>query len=107
MTKVIFEDTGRFNQQYPKPATIVTARAGGKKNAMAAAWHTAISFKPSYFGVAIAKIWSTYELIVDSKEFGVNFLPFSAAEKIAAVGGSGGRYIDKFERFNPAFPISN
>ena len=102
MPKIITEDTGRFNQQYPKPATIVTARAGGKKNALAVAWHTAISFKPPYFGVAIANIWSTYQLIVDSREFGVNFMPFSAVETISAVGGSGGRHIDKFEKFNLA-----
>jgi len=38
MARVVFEDTGRFNQQYPKPAAIITAQAGGKKNAMAAAW---------------------------------------------------------------------
>jgi len=100
MAKVVSDGTGRFNQQYPRPAAIVTVQANGKKNAMAAAWYTAISFKPSYFAVAIAKIWSTYRLIIDSQEFGVNFMPFSAAEKIAAVGGSGGRYVDKFERFN-------
>ena len=69
---------------------------------MAVAWHTAVSFKPPLYGISISTQWSTYQLIVDSKEFGVNFLPFSAAETIAAVGGSGGRYVDKFEKFNIA-----
>jgi len=102
MTRVIIEDTGRFNHQYPRTPVIVTAQHNGKKNAMAVAWHTAISFKPPRYGIVITPQWTTYQLIADSKEFGVNFLPFSAAETIAAVGGSGGRYIDKFEKFDIA-----
>jgi len=103
MTKIIVEDMGRFNHQYPRAVTIVTAQANGQKNAMAVAWHTALSFKPPCYGVAIRPNWTTYRLIVDSKEFGVNFLPLAAAETVAAVGGSGGRYIDKFDRFNIAW----
>ncbi len=102
MPKIVVEDIGRFNHQYPRTAAIVTAHHEGQSNAMAAAWHTAISFKPPVYGVAVSSIWTTYKLITGSKEFGVNFVPFEAAEKIAAVGGSGGRYIDKFERFNLA-----
>lgn len=102
MDKVIVEDIGRFNHQYPRTATIVTAQAKGKKNAMAVAWHTAVCFKPPLYGISISSQWSTYRLIVDSREFAVNFMPLAAAEKIAAVGGSGGRYVDKFEKFHIA-----
>ena len=69
---------------------------------MAVAWHTSISFKPPLYGVSISPKRFTYQLIVNSKEFGVNFLPFEAAELIASVGGSGGQEIDKFQRFNIA-----
>lgn len=106
MAKVIVEDTGRFNHQYPRTAVIVTAQANGKRNAMAVAWHTAISFKPPLYGVAITHKWLTYQLIADSKEFGVNFLPSAAAELVASVGGSGGRYVDKFQKFNIALDRS-
>jgi len=102
MPKIIIEDIGRFNHQYPKTVSIVTAQSNGQSNALAVAWHTAISFKPPRYGVAISSTWSTYQLIAASKEFGVNFMPFEAAEKIAAVGGSGGRYVNKFEQFNLA-----
>lgn len=102
MTRVISEDVGRFSQHYPRLALIVTAQAKGKENAMAVAWHTSISFKPPLYGVSISPKRFTYQLIVDSKEFGVNFLPFEAAELIASVGGSGGQEIDKFQRFNIA-----
>ncbi len=102
MTGVISEDVGRFSQHYPRLALIVTAQAKGKENAMAVAWHTSISFKPPLYGVSISPKRFTYQLIVDRKEFGVNFLPFEAAELIVSVGGSGGQEIDKFQRFNIA-----
>ena len=37
MTKVISEGIGTFSQHYPRVATIVTAQAKGKANAMAVA----------------------------------------------------------------------
>ena len=102
MTKVISEGIGAFYQHYPRVATIVTAQAKGKSNAMAVAWHTAISFDPPLYGVVISPKRFTYQLIADSKEFGVNFLPFEAAELVASVGGSKGGEVDKFRQFNIA-----
>ena len=102
MAKVISEDIGKYYQRFPAIATIVTAQAKGKENAMAVAWHTSISFNPPLYGVAVAPKRFTYQLIVDSKEFGVNFLPFEQAELIASVGGSRGGEIDKFSRFGIA-----
>ena len=102
MAKVISEDIGAYSHHYPRVATIVTAQAKGKENAMAVAWHTSISFKPPLYGVAISPKRFTYQLIADSKEFGVNFLPFEAAELVASVGGSKGAEVDKFRRFNIA-----
>jgi len=102
MAKVISEDIGAYYHHYPRVAAIVTAQAKGKQNAMAVAWHTSISFEPPLYGIAIATKRFTYQLIVDSKEFGVNFLPFGKAELVAAVGGSGGWEIDKFRQFGIA-----
>ena len=79
MAKVITEGVGAFSHHYPRVATIVTAQAGGKENAMAVAWHTSISLNPPLYGISVAPGRFTYQLIVDSKEFGVNFLPFEAA----------------------------
>ncbi len=102
MAKAISDGTGAFYHHHPRVACIVTASAGGKDNAMAVAWHTSISFKPPLYAVSLSPKRFTYQLIVDSKEFGVNFLPFAAAEMVAAVGGSSGREIDKFQRFSIA-----
>ena len=102
MAKVVSEGIGKFYHHYPKVATIITAQAKGKENAMAAAWHSSISFKPPIYGVSISPKRFTYQLIVDSKEFGINFLPFDAAELVASVGGSTGAEVDKFHRLNMA-----
>jgi flavin reductase (DIM6/NTAB) family NADH-FMN oxidoreductase RutF len=100
MPRVRTTSVGEFYQHYPKVAAILTVNAGGKKNAMAAAWHSAISFKPPLYGVAVAPKRYTYKLIVEAKEFGINFVPFEKAEIIASVGGSGGGEMDKFRKFN-------
>ena len=102
MTKRISEGVGAFAQHFPAVATIVTAQAKGKENAMAVAWHAPISFEPPLYGVSISPKRFTYQLIADSKEFGINFLPFEAAELVASVGGSKGSEVDKFQRFNIA-----
>jgi len=102
MAKVIGKSVGRFNQQYPRTAVIVTAQAKGRENAMAVAWHTSISFKPPLYGIVVSPKRFTYQLIIDSKEFGINFLPFKAVELVASVGSSSGQKIDKFHRFNIA-----
>jgi len=102
MAKVISEGIGAFYQHYPRVATIITAQAKGKENAMAAAWHAPISFTPPLYVVSVSPKRFTYQLIVESKEFGINFLPFEQAELVASVGGSSGQAIDKFQRFNIA-----
>jgi flavin reductase (DIM6/NTAB) family NADH-FMN oxidoreductase RutF len=100
MLKIVTEDIGKFSQHYPKVAVIVTASARGRDAAMTAAWHSSISFKPPLYGVAIASKRFTYQLITESREFGINFIPSEKASLAAAIGGTPGQQMDKFERFN-------
>jgi len=100
MAKSVTDGVGEFYQHYPRVAAILTVNAGGKKNAMAAAWHSPISFNPPLYGVSVAPKRFTYKLIVEAGEFGINFVPFESAEIIASVGGSGGSQMDKFKQFN-------
>jgi len=100
MAKVSMEGAGQFSYQYPRLVVIVTSQARGKENAMTVAWHSPISIRPPLYGIAVTPQRSSYELILEGKEFGVNFLPFEKAELIASVGGSRGKEIDKFERFH-------
>ncbi len=100
MAKVISEGVGAFYQHYPKVAAIVTAQARGKDNAMTVDWHTSLSLSPPLYGICIAPGRLTYQLIIDSKEFGINFLPFETVDLVHLVGSTGGQQMDKFKRFN-------
>jgi len=100
MPKIVTDDMGKFSQHYPKVAVIVTASARGRDAAMTAAWHSSISFKPLLYGIAVAPKRFTYQLITESREFGINFIPSEKASLAAAIGGTSGQQMDKFERFN-------
>ena len=100
MSRIVTEDIGKFGQHYPKVAVIVTASARGRDDAMTAAWHSSISFRPPIYGVAVTSKRFTYQLIAESREFGINFIPLEKASLAAAVGGTSGQQMDKFERFN-------
>ena len=99
MSRIVTEDIGKFGQHYPKQAVIVTSSAGGRDDAMTAAWHTSISLRPPIYGVAVTSKRFTYQLIRESREFGVNFISLERASLAAAIGGTSGQQIDKFERF--------
>jgi flavin reductase (DIM6/NTAB) family NADH-FMN oxidoreductase RutF len=98
MSRIVTEDIGKFSQHYPKQAVIVTGSAGGRDDAMTAAWHTSISLRPPIYGVAVTSKRFTYQLIRESQEFGVNFISLEKASLAAAIGGTSGQQIDKFEK---------
>ena len=102
MGKETSGDIGSYYQHYPRIAVVLSASAGGRDNAMAAAWHMPISFKPPLFAVSVSPKRFTYRLVAESKEFAINFLPASDVEIVAAVGGSKGAEVDKFEAFGIA-----
>lgn len=100
MVKVVAEGVGGYYQHYPRIAVVVTAFSKGKENAMTVAWHCPLSFTPPIFGISISSKRFTYGLILESRQFGVNFISMEKAELIAAVGGSKGGEIDKFEKYS-------
>lgn len=99
MSRIVTEDIGKFSQHYPKVAALVSASARGRDDAMTAAWHSSISLMPPLYGVAVTSKRFTYQLIMESREFGINFIPLEKASLAAAVGGTSGQRMDKFERF--------
>ena len=100
MVELNSESLTRFYQQYPRLVAVITAQANGRSNATTVARHTVVSTTPPTFGVAFASERFTYQLIAESKEFGLNFLPFEEAELVALVGSTGGWQIDKFQQFD-------
>lgn len=102
MAKVETEGAGKYSYHYPRLTVVVTSRGKGRDDAMTVGWHSPISVKPPLYGIAITSGRFTYELIMDSGEFAINFVDYTLAELLASVGGSKGKEIDKFERFKIA-----
>lgn len=100
MAEKVQEGVGRFYHHYPRNVALVTAQSKGKENVMAVAWNCALSMAPPLYGVSISPKRFSYDLILESGQFGVNFLPFEKGELVAKAGGCSGREVDKFQKFH-------
>ncbi|MHA1616234.1 MAG: flavin reductase family protein [Candidatus Njordarchaeales archaeon] len=99
MLKKLHDPRYSYHLTYPKLTVIITAGTYEKANAMAASWHTYLSFEPPLYGVSVALRRYTYQLIKENGDFCVNFLPFELAEKVWKTGLTSGAEIDKFKAF--------
>lgn len=99
MRKVETDNMGNLYHYYPAVAIIVTANVVGRMAAMAAAWNMPISHTPPIYCVAVSPKRYTYQAIVGSGEFAVNFLPFGQIELIERIGANSSREVDKFREF--------
>lgn len=102
MPKKMMDGVGKFSRHYPMNVAIVTTRTEKEQDAMAAAWHSTVSFDPPLYGVSIASKRHTYALVLESEKFGICFVPKEKAMISAQTGGVSGRDVDKFERFGLA-----
>lgn len=100
MSKNASEELGSFFRCHISTPAVVTVHRKGSNNAMTVVWHTTLSFKPPLCGVAISPDRDSYKLLLEVKEFALNFLPLNKAEIIAWVGGVHGSQVDKFKKFN-------
>lgn len=102
MTKTSMSGAGEFYHHYPRIAAVITAQADGKKNAMAAAWHSPISHTPPIIGVSLSPKRFTHKLILQSGEFAINFLPMEKVDLIVGEGSVSGTETDKFKKLGIA-----
>lgn len=84
---------------YPKSVALVTTvDAVGKVNIMTVAWHTPISHNPALYGISISPDRHSHDMIIESKEFVINFPSYDMAEKALFCGTISGKDVDKFEQ---------
>lgn len=88
-----------FQYFYPYTVALIGAKSKEKTNFMSCAWHTALSFDPPLFGVLIAKKRLTHHVIVEAREFTVNFISKEQALLSAQYGRRSGYDLDKIGRF--------
>lgn len=90
-----------FFGYYPGTVAVVTVRTpDGRRNAMSAGWHCALSSEPPLYGVAIAPQRATYDMVIAAGSFAVNFLPFERADWLSYLGTASAHDIDKFATFD-------
>ena len=78
------------------PTTIITAAAGARRNAMAAAWVMPLDFDPARVCAVISKETLTRQLIDESGELVVNLPTVAQLDLAYAVGKQSGHDHDKF-----------
>jgi len=86
-----------YQYAFPMQAAILTVFDGEKTNPITVAWHTPISKKPALYGISIAPSRHSHKAIKESKEFVLNFAPYSLVEKVHFCGTRSGRNTDKIK----------
>jgi flavin reductase (DIM6/NTAB) family NADH-FMN oxidoreductase RutF len=85
-----------YHYAVPMQTVLVTCNdEAGKTNIITLAWHTPISRIPPLYGISIAPKRYSHELIKKTKEFAVNFVPYSLVEAADYCGTHSGRTTDK------------
>lgn len=82
---------------FPKMAVLVTVLGKAQPNIITLAWHSPLSFKPPLYGIAIDPKRYSHQLILDSKDFVVNFAEWDILDKLHYCGRRSGRRVDKFK----------
>jgi len=90
-------DVTGMTSEFAESVAIVTVKAGGKVNAMTAAWAIPVSQRPALVVVHIAPQRYTHDLIMEAKEFGLSVLADDQLEESQHAGTVSGRKVDKFE----------
>jgi flavin reductase (DIM6/NTAB) family NADH-FMN oxidoreductase RutF len=85
-----------YQYAFPMQTVLVTCNdSKGNSNIITLAWHTTISRNPPLYGISISPKRYSYALIKKSKEFVINFMPYSQVEAAQYCGTHSGRTTDK------------
>ncbi|CCQ97293.1 Flavin reductase domain protein FMN-binding protein (modular protein) [[Clostridium] ultunense Esp] len=95
---MLTRQVGIFPYGYPSQIAIITVEWGGRKNMMAAGWHSMLSMNPPLYGVAVSEERYSYSMIRKAEAFAVHFLPAEKIEWIELAGRNSGREVDKFQK---------
>ncbi|MDK2372913.1 MAG: flavin reductase family protein [Candidatus Korarchaeota archaeon] len=65
---------------------MITSGSVSEANAMAATWHSPVSFYPPLYGVSVSPRRATHSLIRRWRSFGVNLLPYKMIDSVHTCG---------------------
>ncbi|MEF8879503.1 MAG: flavin reductase family protein [Candidatus Thermoplasmatota archaeon] len=87
-----------YNYGFPIQAVLITCKDRNDDfNVFTVAWHTPVSRYPPLFGIFVSKKRYSRDLIEESGEFVVNFMPFDLVEKVDFCGTHSGEDTDKLK----------
>ncbi len=87
-----------FRVANPRLVALITSGTVEDPNAMAATWHSPISFDPPLYGVSVAPERDTHSLIREGGAFGVNLVPYGMVDSVHTCGRVSKREVeDKLE----------
>lgn len=90
--------TNFYHYAFPMQTVLATCNdANGHTNIITLAWHTPLNRTPPLYGISIAPKRYSHDLITTSKEFVLNFIPYSLAEQANYCGTHSGRRTDKLK----------
>jgi len=88
-----------YHYAFPMQTVLVSCNdEKGNTNLITLAWHTPISRNPPLYGISVSPKRHSYSLIKKSKEFAINFMPYSEVEAAHFCGTHSGRNTDKLCR---------
>ncbi len=86
---------------FPKLAVLVTViDKNDRSNIITVAWHTHLSHIPPLYCISIHPKRFSHDMILESKEFVLNFASFDIVNKLHYCGTHSGREHDKFKEGN-------
>lgn len=90
-----------YQYAFPMPTVLVTCKnESGKTNIITIAWHTTLSKNPPLYGISVSPKRYSHDLIKDSEEFVINFVPYRLVNKAHFCGTHSGRKTDKIMETN-------
>lgn len=80
---------------YPRIVAVAGISLDDKVNFIPLVWHTGLSFSPPLYGISISPKRYSFELILKSGEFSVNFVEYKYKDIVEKLGSMSGRDVDK------------
>jgi flavin reductase (DIM6/NTAB) family NADH-FMN oxidoreductase RutF len=93
-----------YQYAFPMPTVLVTCNdKNGNTNIITIAWQTTLSKQPPLHAISIAPGRYSHNLIRETKEFAINFVPYTLVKQTHFCGTHTGRTIDKTEATSLTF----
>ncbi len=99
----VVEGMPKTYYHYPRIVAVAGMRFNNKVNFIPLVWHTGLSFSPPLYGISISPKRFSFELILKSGEFSVNFVEFKYRNVVEKWGSVSGRDVDKSNLIRAGF----